>query len=305
MTTTATSLSTYQMFIDGQWVNAASGGTFDSLNPYTGEVWARIPDGQDSDVDRAVNAAQRALADPAWKGMGPTRRGNLMRHLGELIGENADHLGHVETRDNGKLIREMLAQARLLPLFLNYYAGISDKILGETIPQENPNVFNYTLREPVGVVAIMTPWNSPLLILHLSLAAALAAGNTIVVKPSEHTSASTLEYARLVEQAGVPPGVFNVVTGFGKTTGAALASHPGVNKICFTGGRETGKTVARLAAGNITPCILELGGKSPNIIFDDAVIPDAVNGCVAGIFAASGQTCIAGSQVIPSRKGPR
>ena len=302
MTTTATSLSTYQMFIDGQWVNAASGGTFDSLNPYTGEVWARIPDGQDSDVDRAVNAAQRALADPAWKGMGPTRRGNLMRHLGELIGENADHLGHVETRDNGKLIREMLAQARLLPLFLNYYAGISDKILGETIPQENPNVFNYTLREPVGVVAIMTPWNSPLLILHLSLAAALAAGNTIVVKPSEHTSASTLEYARLVEQAGVPPGVFNVVTGFGKTTGAALASHPGVNKICFTGGRETGKTVARLAAGNITPCILELGGKSPNIIFDDAVIPDAVNGCVAGIFAASGQTCIAGSRLFLHEK---
>ena len=302
MTTTATSLSTYQMFIDGQWVNAASGGTFDSLNPYTGEVWARIPDGQDSDVDRAVNAAQRALADPAWKGMGPTRRGNLMRHLGELIGENADHLGHVETRDNGKLIREMLAQARLLPLFLNYYAGISDKILGETIPQENPNVFNYTLREPVGVVAIMTPWNSPLLILHLSLAAALAAGNTIVVKPSEHTSASTLEYARLVKQAGVPPGVFNVVTGFGKTTGAALASHPGVNKICFTGGRETGKTVARLAAGNITPCILELGGKSPNIIFDDAVIPDAVNGCVAGIFAASGQTCIAGSRLFLHEK---
>ena len=302
MTTTATSLSTYKMFIDGQWVNAASGGTFDSLNPYTGEVWARIPDGQDSDVDRAVNAAQRALADPAWKGMGPTRRGNLMRHLGELIGENADHLGHVETRDNGKLIREMLAQARLLPLFLNYYAGISDKILGETIPQENPNVFNYTLREPVGVVAIMTPWNSPLLILHLSLAAALAAGNTIVVKPSEHTSASTLEYARLVEQAGVPPGVFNVVTGFGKTTGAALASHPGVNKICFTGGRETGKTVARLAAGNITPCILELGGKSPNIIFDDAVIPDAVNGCVAGIFAASGQTCIAGSRLFLHEK---
>ena len=302
MTTTATSLSTYQMFIDGQWVNAASGGTFDSLNPYTGEVWARIPDGQDSDVDRAVNAAQRALADPAWKGMGPTRRGNLMRHLGELIGENADHLGHVETRDNGKLIREMLAQARLLPLFLNYYAGISDKILGETIPQENPNVFNYTLREPVGVVAIMTPWNSPLLILHLSLAAALAAGNTIVVKPSEHTSASTLEYARLVEEAGIPPGVFNVVTGFGKTTGAALASHPGVNKICFTGGRETGKTVARLAAGNITPCILELGGKSPNIIFDDAVIPDAVNGCVAGIFAASGQTCIAGSRLFLHEK---
>ena len=302
MTTTTTSVSTYQMYIGGQWVDAASGGTFESLNPYTGSVWARIPEGQDSDVDMAVTAAQKALEDPAWKRMGPTRRGMLMRRLGELIGENADHLGHVETRDNGKLIREMLAQARLLPLFLNYYAGVSDKILGETIPQENPAVFNYTLREPVGVVAIMTPWNSPLLILHLSLAAALASGNTIVVKPSEHTSASTLEYARLVEEAGIPPGVFNVVTGFGQTAGAALASHPGVNKICFTGGRETGKAVARLAAGNITPCILELGGKSPNIIFDDAVIPDAVNGCVAGIFAASGQTCSAGSRLFLHEK---
>ena len=302
MTTTTASVSTYQMFVGGQWVNAASGGTFESLNPYTGSVWARIPDGQDSDVDRAVTAAQKALDDPAWKRMGPTKRGTLMRRLGELIGENADHLGHVETRDNGKLIREMLAQARLLPLFLNYYAGLSDKILGETIPQESPTVFNYTLREPVGVVAILTPWNSPLLILHLSLAAALASGNTIVVKPSEHTSASTLEYARLVEQAGVPPGVFNVVTGFGKTAGAALASHPGVNKICFTGGRETGKAIARLAAGNITPCILELGGKSPNIIFADAVVPDAVNGCVAGIFASSGQTCIAGSRLFLHEK---
>ena len=302
MVATSTSVSTYQMFIGGQWVDAASGESFESLNPYTGSVWARIPAGQDSDVDRAVTAAQKALDDPAWKLMGLARRGMLMRRLGELIGEDADHLGHVETRDNGKLIREMLAQARLLPMFLNYYAGISDKILGETIPQENPAVFNYTLREPVGVVAILTPWNSPLLILHLSLAAALASGNTIVVKPSEHTSASTLEYARLVEQAGVPPGVFNVVTGFGKTAGAALAGHPGVNKICFTGGRETAKAIGRLAAGNITPCIMELGGKSPNIIFDDASIPDAVNGCVAGIFAASGQTCIVGSRLFLHEK---
>jgi (Z)-2-((N-methylformamido)methylene)-5-hydroxybutyrolactone dehydrogenase len=171
------------------------------------------------------------------------------------------------------------------------------KILGETIPLENTSVFNYTLREPVGVVGIITPWNSPLLILSFSLAAALATGNTVVVKPSEHTSASTLEFAKLVQAAGFPPGVFNVVTGFGKTAGGALARHPSVNKIVFTGGAETGKIIAQLAASNITPVLLELGGKSPNIIFDDAALPNAVNGCIAGIFAASGQTCIAGSRL--------
>nr|MDQ3829075.1 aldehyde dehydrogenase [Candidatus Tectomicrobia bacterium] len=203
----------------------------------------------------------------------------------------------IETRDNGKLIREMLGQARALPSYYYYYAGLADKILGETIPLENTSVFNYTLREPVGVVGIITPWNSPLLILSFSLAAALATGNTVVVKPSEHTSASTLEFAKLVQAAGFPPGVFNVVTGFGKTAGGALVRHPGVNKNVFTGGAETGKVIAELAASNITPVLLELGGKSPNIVFDDAALPNAVNGCIAGIFAASGQTCIAGSRL--------
>jgi acyl-CoA reductase-like NAD-dependent aldehyde dehydrogenase len=174
---------------------------------------------------------------------------------------------------------------------------VADKILGETIPLENTAVFNYTLREPVGVVGIITPWNSPLLILSFSLAAALATGNTVVVKPSEHTSASTLECATLVQAAGFPPGVFNVVTGFGQTAGGALVRHPDVNKIVFTGGAETGKVIAQVAASHITPVLLELGGKSPNIIFDDATLPNAVHGCIAGIFAASGQTCIAGSRL--------
>ena len=302
MATTTTEVASYKMYINGEWVNADSGATFDSLNPYTGEAWAKMPDAQEADVDRAVEAARKALDNPDWKRMGPMARGHMLRRLADLIRDNAEHLGQTETRDNGKLIREMLGQARLLPSWLHYYAGFSDKILGETIPLENPLVFNYTLREPVGVVGILTPWNSPLLILMFSLPAALATGNAVVVKPSEHTSASTLELAKLVEQAGFPPGVFNVVTGFGRTAGAALVSHPGVNKIAFTGGAETGKQIARMAAGNITPVILELGGKSPNIVFDDAVIPNAVNGCIAGIFAASGQTCIAGSRLFLHEK---
>jgi (Z)-2-((N-methylformamido)methylene)-5-hydroxybutyrolactone dehydrogenase len=297
MTSVSTELTTYQMFINGEWVDAASGLSFESLNPYTGQAWATIPDGQEQDVDRAVDAACQALDHPDWKRMPPMQRGHLLRRFADLLRENAKHLGHVETQDNGKLIREMLGQARALPSYYYYYAGLADKILGETIPLENTSVFNYTLREPVGVVGIITPWNSPLLILSFSLAAALAAGNAVVVKPSEHTSASTLEFAKLVQEAGFPPGVFNVVTGFGKTAGGALVRHPGVNKIVFTGGAETGKVIAQLAASNITPVLLELGGKSPNIIFDDATIPNAVNGCIAGIFAASGQTCIAGSRL--------
>src|SRR5918992_383765 len=297
MTTAATEVVTYQMFINGEWVDAASGQTFDSMNPYTGKAWAQMPDAQEEDVDRAVAAARQALENPAWKRMPPMQRGHLLRRLADLLQDNAEHLGHIETRDNGKLIREMLGQARVLPSYYHDYAGLADKILGETIPLENTSVFNYTLREPLGVVGIITPWNSPLLILSFSLAAALATGNTVVVKPSEHTSASTLEFARLVQQAGFPPGVFNVVTGFGRSAGAALVSHPGINKIVFTGGAETGKAIARMAASNITPVLLELGGKSPNIVFSDAVLPNAVNGCIAGIFAASGQTCIAGSRL--------
>jgi len=302
MTTATTETAAYKMFIGGDWVDATAGGSFDSINPYTGEPWAKMPDGQAEDVDRAVSAARKALTSSPWKRMPPMQRGHLIRRLADLLRDNAEHLGPIETRDNGKLIREMLGQARALPSYYHYYAGISDKILGETLPQENTAVLNYTLREPVGVVAILTPWNSPLLILAFSLAAALATGNTVVVKPSEHTSASTLEFARLIEQAGFPPGVFNVITGFGRTAGAALVTHPGINKVVFTGGAETGKAIARMAATNLTPSLMELGGKSPNIVFDDATIANAINGCIAGIFAASGQTCIAGSRLFLHEK---
>ena len=285
MATTTTRVQTYQMFIGGEWVNAISGKAFESLNPYTGQAWALIPDGQAEDVDRAVTAAQKAMKNSDWKNMSPSMRGRLIWRLGDLIAENAETLALVETRDNGKLIREMLGQCK------------ADKIQGETIPLEKTTVLNYTLKEPIGVVGILTPWNSPLLLLSFSLAAALAAGNAVVVKPSENTSASALEFAKLVHQAGFPPGVFNVVTGFGKTAGAAMSSHPNIGKLVVTGGRETAKAVARLASENLTPMLLELGGKSPNIVFDDAVVPNAVNGCIAGIFAASGQTCIAGSRL--------
>lgn len=298
----ASSIENYKMYIGGQWVDSTSGSTFESKNPYTGKTWAMIPDGNDQDVDKAVEAAKSAMKNPDWRKMPPMRRGHLLRKLGDLIHEHAEHLGNVETRDNGKLIREMLGQARALPSYYYYYAGFSDKILGETIPLENTAIFNYTLREPVGVIAVITPWNSPLLLLTFSLAAALATGNAVVVKPSEVTSASTLEFAKIVEQVGFPPGVFNVVTGFGKTTGGSLVTHPGVNKIVFTGGAETGKIIASMAATNLTPTIMELGGKSPNIVFDDGSVPDAVNGCIAGIFAASGQTCIAGSRLFLHEK---
>jgi (Z)-2-((N-methylformamido)methylene)-5-hydroxybutyrolactone dehydrogenase len=290
-------LTAYKMFIDGTWVDSVSGRTFESLDPFTGRAWATMADAQEEDVNRAVESARVAFDGPGWKGMAPIKRGHLLRRLAELIAQNADHLARIETRDNGKLIREMLGQTKSLHSYYHYYAGLADKILGETIPLENTAVFNYTLREPVGVVAIITPWNSPLLLLSFSLAAALAAGDTIVVKPSEFASASTLEFARLIEEAGFPRGVFNVITGFGKTTGAPLVGHPDVNKVVFTGGAETGKMIARLASASITPVLLELGGKSPNIVFGDATVADAVNGTIAGIFAASGQTCLAGSRL--------
>ncbi|OPY67389.1 MAG: Betaine aldehyde dehydrogenase [Syntrophorhabdaceae bacterium PtaU1.Bin034] len=292
----------YRMFIDGEWVDAGAGRFFESLDPFTGRAWATIPDAEEQDADRAVKAARDALDREDWKRMPPMQRGHLLRRLADLLADNAERLARTDTRDNGKLIREMLGQAKALPGYYHYYAGLADKILGQTIPLENRSIFNYTLREPVGVVAIITPWNSPLLILSFSLAAALATGNTVVVKPSEYASASTLEFAKIVGQAGFPKGVFNVVTGFGKTSGSALVSHSGVDKVVFTGGVETGKVIARTAAGNITATLLELGGKSPNIVFDDADIPDAVNGCIAGIFAAAGQTCIAGSRLFLHEK---
>jgi acyl-CoA reductase-like NAD-dependent aldehyde dehydrogenase len=287
----------YQMLIGGEWVNAQSGQTFESINPFTGKAWATFPEANQADVDAAVRAARAAFEEGPWGRMTGTERARLMRRLAALLDENAEQLAIVESTDNGKLIREMQGQLKALSEWYYYFAGAADKLEGETIPSDKANFFVYTRREPMGVVAAITPWNSPLLLLTFKLAPALAAGCTFVVKPSEYTSASTLEFARLFAEAGFPAGVFNVITGFGAGTGSPLVNHPGVDKVAFTGSTATGIRVMKDAADHLAPVSLELGGKSPNIVFDDAD-EGIINGIVAGIFAAGGQTCIAGSRLL-------
>ena len=287
----------YKMLIGGEWVDASSGEIFESINPYTGRVWATAPEAGDEDVDRAVRAAREAYDEGPWGKLTGTERARLIRRLADLLAENADDIAVVESTDNGKLLREMGGQLNALPEWYYYFAGAADKIQGETIPSDKPNYFVYTRREPMGVVGAIIPWNSPLLLLTFKLAPALAAGCTFVAKTAEQTPASTLEFAKLFEEAGFPPGVFNVVTGYGPTTGGALVRHPGVDKVAFTGSTETGKQVMKDAADHLAKVSLELGGKSPNIVFEDADIEAVANGVVSGIFAATGQTCIAGSRL--------
>lgn len=289
----------YQMLIGGRWVDAASGERFDSTSPYSGKVWATLPTAGAADVDAAVEAARTAF--PVWSRMLAKERARILRRFAMLIEENADHLGQTETRDNGKLLREMLGQVKSLPDYYNYWAGWADKVTGTVAPLDKPTIFHYILREPLGVVAAIVPWNSPLLLLTWKLGPALALGNCVVAKPSQQASASTVELAKLAEAAGFPPGVLNIVTGPGETVGTLLASHPGINKIAFTGGLDGGHQVAHAAADNFTPISLELGGKSPNIVFEDADFETAVTGAMAGIFGASGQTCIAGSRLLIQR----
>jgi aldehyde dehydrogenase (NAD+) len=287
----------YRMLVGGEWLDARSGKTFESTNPYTGRVWATAPEAGDEDVDAAVRAARQAFDEGPWGKMTGTERARLLRRLADLLAENAEDIAVVESTDNGKLLREMSGQLKALPEWYYYFAGATDKIQGETIPSDKPNFFVYTRREPIGVVGAITPWNSPLLLLTFKLAPALAAGCTFVVKTAEQTPASTLEFAKLFEEAGFPPGVFNVISGFGPTTGSALVRHPGVDKVAFTGSTETGKQVMKDAADHLAKVTLELGGKSPNIVFEDADMEAVANGVVSGIFAATGQTCIAGSRL--------
>jgi aldehyde dehydrogenase (NAD+) len=294
-----TELKSYQTYIDGNWCDAASGKRLPTFNPYTGEAWATIPECEAVDVDRAVNAAHRAFEGGPWAAMTQSARGKVLRRIADAVDKHAEHLAHVEVRDNGKLISEMLAQTRYMAEWYYYYGGLADKIQGSVVPVDRPDHFAYVLREPVGVCGLIVPWNSPLLLTAWKLAPALAAGCTVVIKPSEYTSASLLEFVKLViEPIGLPPGVINVVTGYGQAAGEPLVAHPKVAKIAFTGGTATGSRVASLAAASFKKVSLELGGKSPNIIFEDADIDDAVNGAISGIFAASGQTCIAGSRLL-------
>jgi aldehyde dehydrogenase (NAD+) len=288
------------MLVAGQRVSAASGATFPSTNPATGEPWAQIPDAGAEDVDAAVRAARAALTGP-WGTMTAAERGERLHAVAALLDEHADELAVLESRDNGKILRETTGQMRAMPRWFRFFGGLADKVEG-TVPQSGfPTVLNYVVREPLGVVAAVVPWNSSLMLTAWKLAPALAGGNTVVVKPSEYTSASLLEAARLFEEAGLPPGVVNVVTGAGPATGRELVAHPGVDHISFTGGPATARAISRAAAEHLTPMILELGGKSAQVVFADADLDLAVPGVLAGIFAATGQTCIAGSRLLVER----
>lgn len=288
----------YRHYVDGAELDPASGEWFASENPFTGEAWAQIARGNTADAEHAVEAAHRAFASGEWPSLTASARGLLLHRVADLIARDAAKLAEIEVRDNGKLYSEMHAQLNYVPQWFRYYGGLADKVQGSVIPLDKKGYFNYTRHEPLGVVTIITPWNSPLLLLTWKLAPALAAGCTAVIKPSEFTSASTLEFVRLFEEAGFPRGVVNVVTGFGNEVGAALVSHPLVRKITFTGADSTGRRINEQAAIDLKHVGLELGGKSPNIVFDDANLEDAVNGAVSGIFAATGQTCIAGSRLL-------
>ena len=291
-------LARFKMWIGGEWVESASGQTFETDNPFLGKPWALIPKGNAQDADRAVRAAHQALTTGPWPKMTATQRGALLRRLGDLIVPEAKRLAEIEVCDNGKLYAEMSAQTAYMAQWYYYFGGLADKIEGEVIPIDKPDTFNYTRHEPVGVVVAIVPWNSPLLLTAWKLAPALAAGCTVVIKPSEFTSASTLEFVKLIEQAGFPPGVVNVVTGFGADVGMPLVEHPLTAKVAFTGSDRTGALIYQSAAKGLKRVSMELGGKSPNIVFDDAEIDNAVKGVISGIFAATGQTCIAGSRLL-------
>ncbi|MFZ9563424.1 MAG: aldehyde dehydrogenase family protein, partial [Burkholderiales bacterium] len=273
-------LQRYRMFIGGEWVEAAGGEYFPSDNPYTGKPWASIPRGGAADAARAVEAAHQALTTGEWPKCNATKRGALLRKLGDLITEHSKALAETEVRDNGKLYAEMSAQTAYMAQWYYYFGGLADKIEGSVIPIDKPDTFNYTRYEPMGVIAMIIPWNSPLLLLAWKLAPALAAGNTVVIKPSEYTSASALEFMKLIEAAGFPPGVVNVVTGFGAEVGTPLVEHPKVAKVAFTGSDATGQRIYEAAAKGLKRVSMELGGKSPNIVFDDAQIDNAVKGVI-------------------------
>jgi aldehyde dehydrogenase (NAD+) len=286
----------YQMFIGGEWSNGTTEERLPSVNPFDREVWATIPQASPEDVERAISAARDAF-EGKWKHTNGLERARLMNRLADLLEADAERMSRLETTDNGKVIRETSNQMRFAARIYRFYAGYADKLYGEVIPLDNPKMFDYTTREPLGVAVMLTAWNSPIVLLTNKLAPALAAGNAVVIKPSEQASATTLEFGKLVKEAGFPDGVVNIVTGDGRV-GEALTTTPAVDKISFTGSPKTGSIIAGNASKNLVPVTLELGGKSPNIIFEDAELDQAIPGAVAGIFAAAGQTCIAGSRLL-------
>ncbi|GAA4323576.1 aldehyde dehydrogenase [Pigmentiphaga soli] len=289
----------YKLFINGEWREGSGGNTFPAVNPFNQEVWAHVCEASEDDVRAAVAAARQAY-ETKWRKTTGLERGRLMLRLAELLEQNADRMATLESTDNGKTIRETHAQMFYVARIFRFFAGYADKLWGATIPLDQPNVFDFTVREPYGVIGIITAWNSPIALIGNKLPAALAAGNCVVIKPSEHASVTTLEFCKLVEQAGFPPGVINVVTGDVKI-GRALVGGGGLDKITFTGSGRAGRDIASMAGQQLVPVVMELGGKSPNIIFADADLDRAEVGALAGIFAATGQTCIAGSRLLVQR----
>ena len=294
-------MKTFKYFVGNEWLTPISGKYLDSENPATGDVWARVPDCGPEDIDLAVNSAKKAFYEGPWGKILPAERGRVLRRIGDVISKNASRLGEVETRDNGKLpknITPSLMEGAWSVDAFHYYAGMCDKFEGQLIPAEAPNIHNYLKWEPFGVVGFILPWNSPLGVLINKLAPCLAAGNTVVMKPSEHASCSILELMDVLLEADLPAGVLNVITGFGDTAGEPLVSHDDIRMVSFTGGTAGGVAAATTAAKKVKPMVMELGGKSPQIIFSDADIDLAVNGVASGIFPATGQSCISGSRVL-------
>lgn len=286
----------FQQYIGGAFSDGSA--QFESRDPATGAVWAMMPEAREDDVNRAIEAAQAAFFNPDWASMTASARGKLLLRLADLIAENAPKLAELETRDTGKIIRETSAQIAYVAEYYRYYAGLADKIEGAHLPIDKPDMEVWLRREPVGVVAAVVPWNSQLFLAAVKIGPALAAGCTVVLKASEEGPAPMLEFARIFDQAGFPAGVLNVITGYGTTCGAVLTSHPGVDHIAFTGGPGTARQIVRNSAENLASTSLELGGKSPFIVFEDADIDSAVNAQVSGIFAATGQSCVAGSRLV-------
>lgn len=296
-----TTLPCFPLFINNEFVEPLSGEWLNTDNPYTATPWAQIAVANEADVNRAVEAADAAFHAPAWSSLTASKRGALLRNLAELIASNVEELAVAEVRDNGKLLAEMRAQMAYMPQWYHYYAGLADKVEGAVLPSDKPNTVNFTRHEPLGVIAAIVPWNSPLLLTAWKLAPALAAGNTVVIKPSEFASTSMAPFLRLVVKAGFPPGVVNMVSGLGGVAGKALVNHSLVRKVAFTGGDVAGAAIAEAAGRRMIPTTLELGGKSANIVFADANLENAVRGVVGGIFAATGQTCVAGSRLLVHR----
>ena len=296
MTATSKSIPS-QLLIGDSWLPAETGSSYTSDNHYNGEGWATVPDAGAADVVRAVAAARAALDGPL-RAMTGCQRAGLRRRLAVLLARDARELAGIESRDNGKLLRQTLGQPEYLPAWLDSFAGVADKLQGDVIPSNRANLMIYTRDEAVGVDGAIVPWNSPLLLLMWKLAPALTASCVLVVKPSDSTTVSALELGKRVLEAGNLPGVFNVVTGRGPAVGQALVAYPDVDHIAFTGSTVVGKAVARDAAANFIRTVLELGGKSAQLVFDDVDLQAAANGVIAGIFAATGQTCIAGSRLL-------